>query len=314
MSLLENEIRIELSTGVIAAKVWGTSKGAPVLALHGWLDNAASFDLLAPLLLKKNPNLYIIAIDFPGHGHSYHFSSEMGSFFIEYVSCVLAIIEKLNLYKVSLLGHSMGGGVSVLVAGARPEKIVRVILLESNGPLTKPDNSIISSYRKFLDDISDISKKKYISRTYTSKEVAKIIKVRQRASQINYRGSSQKNIRNKFSTLEPISNQSARILVERNMKKINQNKYSWSIDHNLRATSSVFLTEKQLISFIREIKASVCCIFAEDSPLYFFIKKKFKSRFRRFKRMKLFVIPTGGHHLHMQEPELVAKKIQNFLD
>lgn len=41
-------------------KIWGPPDGHPVLALHGWLDNAGTFDTLIPLL---PPNLRIVAVD-----------------------------------------------------------------------------------------------------------------------------------------------------------------------------------------------------------------------------------------------------------
>ena len=44
------------------------AQGTRVLALHGWLDNAASFIPLAAAL----PGLDLVAIDLPGHGHSAH--------------------------------------------------------------------------------------------------------------------------------------------------------------------------------------------------------------------------------------------------
>ena len=52
----------------IAAKVWGNEAGIPTLALHGWLDNAASFEPIAPLLEQ----CHLVAVDLPGHGLSDH--------------------------------------------------------------------------------------------------------------------------------------------------------------------------------------------------------------------------------------------------
>ena len=53
----------------IGALAFGDKKNPPILALHGWLDNAASFARLAPLLKEY----YVISIDFPGHGKSDHY-------------------------------------------------------------------------------------------------------------------------------------------------------------------------------------------------------------------------------------------------
>ena len=50
----------------LASKEWGRSGYLPVIALHGWLDNAASFDRMLPFM----ENLHVIALDLAGHGRS----------------------------------------------------------------------------------------------------------------------------------------------------------------------------------------------------------------------------------------------------
>jgi len=46
------------------AKQWGDPAGIPTVGRHGWLDNANTFDRLAPLI----PELNLVALDFAGHG------------------------------------------------------------------------------------------------------------------------------------------------------------------------------------------------------------------------------------------------------
>ncbi len=59
---------IDLGGQWIRGKLWGPITGLPTIALHGYLDNANSFDELAPLLRNHR----IFAMDFAGHGASNH--------------------------------------------------------------------------------------------------------------------------------------------------------------------------------------------------------------------------------------------------
>jgi len=95
------EILIPLPDGlVVAAKAWGPATGPPVLALHGWLDNANTFDRLGPPLAAAG--LRVICIDFPGHGKSAHRSPDAVYAFTDYVYYVWALAKQLK-WKVSVV-------------------------------------------------------------------------------------------------------------------------------------------------------------------------------------------------------------------
>lgn len=68
------EVQIDVPWGVIAGKWYGDREQQPVLAIHGWQDNAGTFDRLLPLLPQCIP---ILAIDLPGHGLSSHYPTGM---------------------------------------------------------------------------------------------------------------------------------------------------------------------------------------------------------------------------------------------
>ncbi|XP_014606844.1 PREDICTED: probable serine hydrolase isoform X3 [Polistes canadensis] len=66
------EIQIPVPWGFISGKLWGSRDKQPIVAIHGWQDNAGSFDNLAPFI---SSNLPILSIDLPGHGYSSHLPS-----------------------------------------------------------------------------------------------------------------------------------------------------------------------------------------------------------------------------------------------
>lgn len=75
-------------------KLWGSRNKQPILALHGWQDNAGSFDSLAPLL---SPNLPILSIDLPGHGYSSHMP--LGQFYYIFWDGVIILRRIVKHYK-----------------------------------------------------------------------------------------------------------------------------------------------------------------------------------------------------------------------
>ncbi|XP_032862996.1 serine hydrolase-like protein 2 isoform X2 [Tyto alba] len=104
-----SELKFPVPWGHVAAKAWGPSEGHPVLCLHGWLDNANTFDRLIPLLPR---DCYYVAMDFSGHGLSSHRPAGCPYHFLDYVTDVCRVAAALQWKRFTLMGHSMGGSVA----------------------------------------------------------------------------------------------------------------------------------------------------------------------------------------------------------
>ncbi|KAL9853425.1 serine hydrolase-like protein 2 isoform 2-T2 [Geothlypis trichas] len=104
-----SELKFPMPWGHVAAKAWGPSEGHPVLCLHGWLDNANTFDKLIPLLPR---GCYYVAMDFSGHGLSSHRPAGCPYHFLDYVTDVRRVAAALQWRRFTLMGHSMGGAVA----------------------------------------------------------------------------------------------------------------------------------------------------------------------------------------------------------
>ncbi|XP_064224205.1 serine hydrolase-like protein 2 isoform X3 [Aotus nancymaae] len=126
---LISELKLAVPWGHIAAKAWGSLKGSPVLCLHGWLDNANSFDRLIPLLPQ---DLYYVAMDFGGHGLSSHYSPGVPYYHQNFVNEIRRVVAALKWNRFSIMGHSFGGVVAGMFSCTFPEMVDKLILLDSS--------------------------------------------------------------------------------------------------------------------------------------------------------------------------------------
>ena len=115
----------------LAARDWGEPGGERVLALHGWLDNAASFDALAPLHpRRRRPRRARPArprpLAAPPEGCWYHY--------VDYPGDVLHVADALGWERFTLLGHSLGGAIASVIAAVAPERVEALWLIEALGP------------------------------------------------------------------------------------------------------------------------------------------------------------------------------------
>ncbi|NWY43160.1 SEHL2 protein, partial [Sylvia atricapilla] len=158
------ELKFLVPWGHVAAKAWGHSEGHPVLCLHGWLDNANTFDKLIPLLPR---DCYYVAMDFSGHGLSSHRPAGCPYHFLDYVTDVRRVVAALQWRRFTLMGHSMGNFscsccfISPQFCFLYPEMVDKLILLESLGFLLAPEDTEawLKSKRKVIDRLLSLEAK-----------------------------------------------------------------------------------------------------------------------------------------------------------
>ena len=99
-----------------------------MLALHGWLDNCESFHYLAPLLAAAGH--HVVAVDMPGHGLSDHLPPGVVYHDVDNVLMIHRIVTGYGWSRVSLVGHSLGGGVCLLFAACFPHLVEKLVMID----------------------------------------------------------------------------------------------------------------------------------------------------------------------------------------
>lgn len=132
----------------LAYREWGDAEGQPVLALHGWLDNAASFDALGPRLAGRR----VIAVDLPGHGLSDHRPAQ-GTYNIwDDLPDLSWATRELGLERFALIGHSRGAVIATLLAAVEPDRVSSLVLLDGMLPPSFDPANTVRQLSDFAHD------------------------------------------------------------------------------------------------------------------------------------------------------------------
>lgn len=127
---------------------WGDSKSPTFFYLHGWGDAAATFQFVVDELLS---DWHVVAPDWRGFGRSEHASSSY--WFPDYIADLHSIIQFFsNDHPARLVGHSMGGNVGSMYAGAMPEHVAAFINMEGFGLQDGDPVKAPLQYRKWLEE------------------------------------------------------------------------------------------------------------------------------------------------------------------
>jgi pimeloyl-ACP methyl ester carboxylesterase len=279
-----DERRFSLPGLTLAAQVWGAPGERPVLASHGWLDNAGSFDLLAPKLSGCN----VVALDLAGHGKSDNRSPDSAYNIWQDVGDLLDVADELGWQRFTLLGHSRGGAISMLFAATFSERVDKLILLEGGLPITAEADEAPAGLAQALRETRALRGKS--GRVFT-----------ERATAIAERASG-------FSKVTPAA---AEILARRSLREV-PGGFQWHADQRLKAQSELRLTAEQARAFARAVTAPVLLLFAEKSP--FADRPLYREMPKLFANIEVERVP-GGHHLHLEGSEgAIAERIRRFLD
>ncbi len=124
-------------------------KGAKktLLFLHGWgVDSTFWFKTVDKLILKKY-SIYLL--DLPGFGKSQLPNTTFNV--NDYKNIVIKFLNKLDLKKISLIGHSFGGRITIKLASENPDFLEKIVLVDTAGITTA------SKLKKILGILSKIT-------------------------------------------------------------------------------------------------------------------------------------------------------------
>ena len=278
-----DELLLDLPQGNVAYLHNGYDPTRPnILAVHGWLDNAASFSPLFEFLGDYN----VVAIDLPGHGHSFHRPQHCHYHFIDWVSDLYTITQALLPEReFTLLGHSLGGMLSTVFASMFPEQVKNLILIDAAGLVTQNDQEAASEMKKAL--LSRIKLADKSMRTHPTQ-----------TSAINARLAA-----------GDLSEFAGKLLVERNLKAV-EGGFEWRTDQRLRTGSPVRINSATAAQIIEQIKVPTAIILAEDG--YDSVKQNYQKFQHYYANAEQFSAP-GGHHCHMDYPQSIADIIKRFV-
>ena len=127
--------------------------GPAVVLLHGFLDAAGSWDLVAPLLAAAGHP--VVALDLRGHGEGHRADPRDYYHFPDYL---LDVDELVHAHAdlatpFVLVGHSMGGMVSTMFAGTYPERVSHLVNIEGLGP---PENDLETTPARMRDFVDAV--------------------------------------------------------------------------------------------------------------------------------------------------------------
>lgn len=277
------ELRLDTRSGELAALQWGDPAAPALLALHGWLDNAASFAAIAPLLAGHRR---VVALDLPGHGHSAHLPPQAHRYHVvDQVDCVLDAADALRLGTFDLLGHSLGAGIASLTAAAAPARIMRLMLIEGLGPLADDGARTLARWR---DAYVRATAPQRTARIFPSIDAA--IAARVAAGGLNAR--------------------EARPIVERALRAVDGG-FTWRSDARLRLPTPLRIDEPQLRRVLAGIAAPTLLLLADPATPYL-PAAMMDARAACVADIRV-EHSAGPHHLHVHDAPAVARRVVDFL-
>ena len=267
---------------------WGNESAPPLLLIHGGKDHARNWDWVARELRR---DFHVIAPDLRGHGDSAW--AVGGSYAIsEFVFDVIQLVDALHLAPLTIIGHSLGGAVSLHYTGLYPQNVKKLVAIEGLGPspeleakLEAPPAS--ARYREWIKSQKEIARRQ--PRRYASIEDA----------------AKRMQEENEF-----LSPEQARHLTVHGVARNEDGTFSWKFDPYVRSFAPVRFRGSDVRSLWERITCPTLLVRGEDSWASDPVKD---GRIESFKSARLVNVAKAGHWVHHDQLEVFLREVRKFL-
>jgi len=263
---------------------WGNASAPPLLLVHGGLDHSRSWDYLARALAA---DFHVVAPDLRGHGDSgWAFGSSYS--LADHVYDLTNLMKSEGFEKAAIVGHSMGGMVSLTYAGAFPDKVSKLVVLDgvTNFPARRPKPADVR-ISDWAGDLDKLAQRKIHSYQTVADGADRIVGRNPRLTRAQ-----------------------AMHLATHGMKRNDDGSFSWKYDPYLRARAPYRLSLEDNIGLWSRIACPTLLVAASES---FLPDPEKAGVMSHFKHAELAKIAGAGHWLQHDRPDEVLQLIRRFL-
>ena len=267
---------------------WGEPGEEPLLLVHGFLDQAHSWQPFVRALQNRVAQpLWVVAPDCRGHGDSGWVGAGGYYHFPDYVFDLDCLIRALGAERCKLVGHSMGGTISFLYSGTFPKKVQQLVLIEGIGAAGMNFSDAPLRMEKWIKETHDRGRNHF--RQYPS-----LVAGAKQLQQTNPR----------------LSSELAMDLARSGMKQDAMGKWVWKFDPLHRTLSPQPFYSAQAMEFFLRIQCPVLIVDGKQSRHSQRPDKQ--QRLEAIRDKRFAEIDNAGHWVHLDNPEELALIVAEF--
>ncbi|MEM7254711.1 MAG: alpha/beta hydrolase [Pseudomonadota bacterium] len=266
---------------------WGNAGAPPLLLVHGGRDHCRNWDWVAEAL---RDDYHIIAPDLRGHGDSQWLLG--GTYTLtDYVYDIAQLLHQTKLTPVAIIGHSLGGGISLHYSGLYPETVTKLVAIEGMG---RPP-----------------SMRKHDQRPAHERLTTWVEKMRGISGRVPRRYASVEDAFSRMQTENPhLSPEQARHLTVHGVNQNEDGTFSWKFDNYVRADAASRLSGRDTIALWQRISCPTLLIRGTES---WASDPAEDGRAAHFQDVESVNIEGAGHWVHHDRVDEFLTLVRRFL-
>ena len=267
---------------------WGNEDAPPMLLVHGGRDHCRNWDWVAERL---RDDYHIIAPDLRGHGDS-QWVIGGGYNQIDYVYDIAQLLSQKNMTPTTIIGHSLGGSISLLYSGLYPETVAKLVCIEGMGP---PPEMIKERIEQPMEDRLHLW----------------VNELRKLSGRIPKRYPSLEEAYERMQKENPhLTEDQARHLTIHGSNQNEDGSYSWKFDNYVRNFPPIGLNFEDQYGLYKRISCPTLLIRGAES---WAMDPEKDGRANTFQNVQVASIEDAGHWVHHDQLEVFIKLVKGFL-
>ena len=267
---------------------WGNPDAPPLLLVHGGRDHCRNWDWVARALAYE---YHVIAPDLRGHGDSQW--SDSGHYTMaNYIYDLAQLIDQRHLAPLRIIGHSLGGNISLRYSGIFPENVSHLVAIEGLGPgprshVEADRKPIHERMRSWIEE-----QRAYAARTPLRYKTLEDAHARMREANAH------------------LTPEQTRHLTEHGINQNEDGTYSWKFDQYVRLWPAYDMTREAIARLWSRIACPTLLVHGLDSWAK---PPSADGRIDHFQNARALPVADAGHWVHHDQLDTFLNEVRPFL-